>query len=128
MNADFQLELYKYAQSRNKRVTELTAMEITVFSAKLRSPSQLIQDGYKAASSVIVTSLKMRNVPLTVYIERKQACKSNACKKCLVLKDESIVCLVCGCAGTMMEAALHDSREACRLPAHLRLWDQHDSE
>lgn len=115
----FQIELARAAKRKGKQPNQLTNAEILAVSLSVRKPAQILADGIKAGVSLTKTTLGFR-VPLPVLQGRTSSCKT--CEHHEISANGSIVCMWCGCCGVLMNAALKDPAESCRLPAARRRW------
>lgn len=119
----FQIAALRLAKSKGVRPEQLTPSDLLSINIGIRSTRELLSDGINAAKSLISTSLG-RTVPLEVYEARKTSCRT--CPYVLVLADnDSINCSICGCGGRLMDAALQDPSQSCRLPVGKKRWEEY---
>lgn len=125
MKADLQLALLAEAKRLGKKPEDLTSAEVTAVAVAMRTLKEVIWDGAKAVESLAATSTGFRKVPLTIYHERKGEKGCGGCKLMGTTPKGQIYCKQCGCAGVLMESALNDPNQSCRLPAGQKRWEKY---
>jgi len=99
----------------------LTPAQARFIAVKLRTPLQLANDGAKAVTSVVLTTLGVRNVTDDKAAENEKICRSNVCGKFVLTKGGSPLCTNCQCNGVFLRSKWKDSKYKC--PRTPSLWD-----
>lgn len=123
---DIQMALLREAKRLGKKPDELTSAEVTAVVIKNKPVMETVAAGVEAIESFVATKLNpARRVPLPIYEARKGPEGCGGCPKSGTTKDGRILCRVCGCSGALMESALWDVNQACRLPKGQRRWEKY---
>lgn len=127
LNSKYSLELYKLLKRRGLRASDLKPAELAMLAVKAAGPVKTVEAGVKVAASLVRTKVFGVKVPLEIYEERKAGCKSNRCGFFALGANDGIICKKCGCSGKLMDSALNDPYESCRMPVGQKIWDKYDA-
>ena len=122
-NPLFAIELYKVLKKRGLRASDLTPAQLAAIAVKAAGPKKAVQAGLQVAVSAVRTKVLNIRVPLEVNESRRAGCKSNVCGFYEAGPRESIICKKCGCSAKMMDIAIEDPRQSCRLPKGKKVWE-----
>lgn len=121
----YSLLLAKELKKRGLRASDLKPAELASIAARAMGPAKAVRGGFDAAVSVARTKVLGIRVPLEVIEARREGCRSNVCGFYSEGRNGSIICRKCGCFGRLMQAAIEDPNQSCRLPPGEKVWDKY---
>lgn len=117
------LELYRLARAKGRRIQDMTSAEVSALAADAMTLREKVGAAAAIAGTVYRTQVEGRRVALSVFDARRQGCGSNVCGRFGVTSDGRPVCGACGCSGWLLEQKWWDPAQACPLPEPL--WVAH---
>lgn len=115
-----QLAVIALARRRGLRPEKLSRTEYMALALEIRPLKQIAQDGLKAVTSIVATTLHIRNTSPETAAANKKKCEANTCGAFGYINDgRTPVCHACNCQGMGLESKWNDRKEFCPK----ELWD-----